>query len=82
MFVVRAATPLRGPADILPAEVADMSIAESMIRQAREKASARLVAPVVDAVLVNRLRTQCAFVITRLDYATGFGVLPSQRASA
>ena len=34
-----------------------MSIADSMIRQAREKAAARLNQPVMDAVLVNRFGT-------------------------
>ncbi|MBA3339062.1 MAG: hypothetical protein H0T54_04825 [Geodermatophilaceae bacterium] len=46
-----------------------MSIAESMIRQAREKAGQRLDEPVVDAVLVNRLGTLSAIVAS-----TAFGL--------
>lgn len=42
-----------------------MSTAEWMISQAREKAGARLAEPLIDAVLVNRLGTLFAQLLSR-----------------
>ncbi len=48
-----------------------MSVADSMIRQAREKSAARLNQPVIDAVMVNRFGTLSAILAsTAIGVAT------------
>ncbi|MGI8722348.1 MAG: hypothetical protein ACR2JG_09000 [Geodermatophilaceae bacterium] len=54
-----------------------MSIAGSMIRQAREKAAARLTQPVIDAVLVNRFGT-----LSGILASTAIGVATDGAAGA